>query len=485
MRKIIVNFFFIFLFLGNFVSILCFNKLNYNLIPIRTQDIRNFYTPEHAQDLDEVYADYTLLAEINDPFLYYKFIFLKDQYAYLDDGYGNLKIFDVSNPSNPQRVGQLDNIAKIIDIFVQEDTMFIATSWSGIIILDITDPTNPFEIIRLYEDKTITDFLIQNKLVFLLTENNGLYIFDISDLYQPVELSNYNVGSDFQQILIYNDYAFISQSNDYLIILNISDPQNISLIDTLEEINEVDTMVLYSNYLYICHENIYYIEIPDIGDNFNLILTPWTDAFYLPFEMQVAYDMLILRNDNDFYLFDLTIPTDIEYLGKIDLGVRIESFVFNEDIIYIAHSFEGFRTYGKDSDGDLVSDYEETTIFYTDPNNVDSDEDGLSDYEEIFMYSTNPWVEDSDEDELTDFDEVNLYSTDPTKWDTDNDNLSDGEEILIYYTNPNDNDSDGDGSYDGKDRFPNSILYPGVFVLMVSLGSFILICVGIRKLRHK
>ncbi|MHA1880217.1 MAG: hypothetical protein ACTSYG_07445, partial [Candidatus Heimdallarchaeota archaeon] len=44
-------------------------------------------------------------------------------------------------------------------------------------------------------------------------------------------------------------------------------------------------------------------------------------------------------------------------------------------------------------------------------------------------YGSLPDVIDSDSDGLTDFDEVTIYHTDPTLWDTDGDGFSDGIEI--------------------------------------------------------
>ncbi|MBD3635987.1 MAG: T9SS type A sorting domain-containing protein [Crocinitomicaceae bacterium] len=62
-------------------------------------------------------------------------------------------------------------------------------------------------------------------------------------------------------------------------------------------------------------------------------------------------------------------------------------------------------------------------------------------------------VIDSDGDGLTDCDESNIYGTDPNDPDTDSDGLSDGIEVLVAGTNPLNADSDNDGLCDG----PNSV----------------------------
>jgi hypothetical protein len=67
---------------------------------------------------------------------------------------------------------------------------------------------------------------------------------------------------------------------------------------------------------------------------------------------------------------------------------------------------------------------------------TDTDGDGLTDYQEVSIYHTNPFVADTDGDGLTDGDEVNVWHTNPLIADTDGDGYSDGSEVQNGY-NPN------------------------------------------------
>ncbi|MBE0643366.1 MAG: OmpA family protein [Bacteroidetes bacterium] len=100
-----------------------------------------------------------------------------------------------------------------------------------------------------------------------------------------------------------------------------------------------------------------------------------------------------------------------------------------------------------DSDQDRLGDYYEVTVFRTRPSLEDTDTDGLTDFEEIYRYGTNPLVFDTDEDGLNDKEELGL-GTDPTLVDTDFDGLSDYAEVRVYGTNPVKADTDGDGVFD-------------------------------------
>ena len=101
-----------------------------------------------------------------------------------------------------------------------------------------------------------------------------------------------------------------------------------------------------------------------------------------------------------------------------------------------------------DTDGDGISDDDETNIYGTDPNNADSDNDGLNDGDELAA-GTNPLNSDSDGDGLSDGSDP-----DPNTFnDADGDGLGDGMELLLG-TDPNDADSDNDGLLDGTEVDP-------------------------------
>lgn len=100
-----------------------------------------------------------------------------------------------------------------------------------------------------------------------------------------------------------------------------------------------------------------------------------------------------------------------------------------------------------DTDADRLGDYYEVTVFRTKPSLTDTDTDGLGDFEEIYIHGTNALVFDTDEDGLSDREEIEL-GTDPRLVDSDYDGLSDYNEVRVHGTDPRKADSDGDGVFD-------------------------------------
>lgn len=78
-----------------------------------------------------------------------------------------------------------------------------------------------------------------------------------------------------------------------------------------------------------------------------------------------------------------------------------------------------------DTDGDGISDTDERTVYFTNPNKADTDGDGLEDYLELY-YSTSPTNTDSDVDGFLDGDEI-MAGTNPNDA---------GSLFEIYHTDP-------------------------------------------------
>jgi len=121
-----------------------------------------------------------------------------------------------------------------------------------------------------------------------------------------------------------------------------------------------------------------------------------------------------------------------------------------------------------DLDGDGITNDDENNIYGTDPTNPDTDGDGIDDGVEV-TNGTDPLDPcdpnpnnpncDSDGDGVSNPDETNVYGTDPYNPDTDNDGINDGDEVTngsnpLDPCDPDDSaaicqiDTDGDGLTD-------------------------------------
>ena len=133
---------------------------------------------------------------------------------------------------------------------------------------------------------------------------------------------------------------------------------------------------------------------------------------------------------------DITSEVDIRIDDPDQTSCSIENL---EEGKTYAFTMKSFTSSGMESD---FSDY----LYYGVPTSTtDSDGDGLTDTEETDTYGTDPEVADTDGDGLSDGEEVDYWGAD---WNTDID-----KDAVI---NLLDNDSDGDGFDDGEELADNT-----------------------------
>jgi hypothetical protein len=251
---------------------------------MKSYDISEIEHPAFLDDINEIC--YTHHFEI------------QDELAFLADAGFGIKIINISNPSNLEKIGQYypNNGAEIYSLHVS-DNLLVASEWhdslgySKMLIINITDPTTPTNI-STYDDgiSTFIRFLVEDDLCYAASQNNGLKIFNFSNLedvaeiihntdlispfnfkkindtiyiaddnkFKVLDVSNissitkiggYIANNFVMDIGIHDSIAFISEREEGLIALNIFDPSNpqkIGQFDTLDILSfDFDEQYLY------------------------------------------------------------------------------------------------------------------------------------------------------------------------------------------------------------------------------------------------
>jgi hypothetical protein len=314
------------------------------------------------------------------------------------------------------------------------------------------------------------------------TDGDGLRDGDEVLLYgsDPVDEDSDNDGlTDREEIFIYNTNPFeYDTDSDELsdgaeILFYDTDPLNWDTDgDSITEPNEYGEMTWpMSDYqevvLFETNATNTDSDFDGLSDGIELYFgsgeIPWMDP--MPLDP--------LNNDTDGDL--------------LEDGVELK-LVNVSDITYPYVSVTIELTYGTnptlaDTDGDILTDYQEVVVFNSDPAVIDTDNDTLDDYHEIWVYNTSALTNDTDGDGLFDNEETvsdvypygpwppgdwgtggageafilaqspflladPIYETDALDWDSDDDWLPDGGEVLDYGTDPMSNDTDDDGVLD-------------------------------------
>lgn len=196
-------------------------------------------------------------------------------YAYLADYYGDLLIIDISNPAQPQQIGQIrpGTSFGVNDVLAEENYVYCTTPIGpyGLYIIDVSQPNNPQVIGRSGSPGRGEAWQIAKYGNYVYAVGYiGLRIFDISFPEAPEELNTVDLGlihdyyGQFFKIAISKNFLYLS--NGGLVIFNITNPgtpQKLGTFDTYGYVYGVavqDSFVYLTNYTEPDKESLYVLS---------------------------------------------------------------------------------------------------------------------------------------------------------------------------------------------------------------------------------
>jgi hypothetical protein len=175
-------------------------------------------------------------------------LWVHEDYAYASALTGGLNVFDISDPSNPEHVANVDVDSRDVNVFETGGHRLAVTAagWNDIHVVDVTDPENP-SLVETVDLGTIT-----HNVVVVPDENvaynsrSGPAGIDIIDLSDPTDPEFVKVWDDWEitchdiEVRAEADRAYCAGlSETYL--LDISDP----LDPTVEHVVREDDIGLH------------------------------------------------------------------------------------------------------------------------------------------------------------------------------------------------------------------------------------------------
>ncbi|MCP4157953.1 MAG: hypothetical protein GY757_60145 [bacterium] len=153
-------------------------------------------------------------------------IYLEGNYLYGGSSNG-LGIVDISDPYNPQEVGEVDLPGFVKGIYVKDNMVFAATenndSNSLFEIIDVTNPASPVKLIS-YQNMgySYSEAICGKGNTVFVVNTYGLHIVDVSNPTQCETVAVYN-GTHYLDVKVVGDYAFLRKfETGGIVVLDIS-----------------------------------------------------------------------------------------------------------------------------------------------------------------------------------------------------------------------------------------------------------------------
>ena len=207
----------------------------------------------------------------------YNDVIAKSHYAYIAAGWNGLDIIDISHPSNPSKVGNLNLFSEAYTLDVNGKYAYVACN-DGLHIVDVSIPASP-KAAGIYPLNPSS--INPEKLVGVIADGNYIYlasiyeriyscfigILDVTNPAQPQLIGNpiycgdwISIDTEFPLQKV-GQYLFLKNQNaQALEIYDVSIPTSPQHKNT---INSVNTFAVDGNYAYIIDKDLKILNIKD------------------------------------------------------------------------------------------------------------------------------------------------------------------------------------------------------------------------------
>ncbi len=201
-------------------------------------------------------------------------VFVSGSYAYVADGSAGLRIVNISDPSNPYEVSYNNTIGYAYHVVVSDSYAYVVSD--SLFIFYVSDPANPY----IVGHDSVRGFIAISD-TFAYIAGSRLTILNISNPAAPYEVGYYNVSSDgilVSDSLVYLIYT-IPPNMGGLRIVNVADPANPVEIGNCDSLGRSYGFGLLNSHVYrtatdLCRLQILDVANPSNPHEINYIFTP-------------------------------------------------------------------------------------------------------------------------------------------------------------------------------------------------------------------
>ena len=265
-------------------------------------------------------------------------VFVVDDHAYLATGSIGLVILNISNKSDPKKIGQYDTDGSALDVAVSGNFAYVADGKNGLVILNIQDPGNPILAGHYGTQNNVGRIIIDENHAFLGKGIAGLEIVEITNASVPFYVGNYNTTDNLRDIAVSEDFAYLIDIQEGLVVLDIANKSNPQKLGNYKTEESSYAVAVSGDYAYIATANTSSgdggVEIINVSQKDNLI----SEEFYDSSNWGGTVDIVI---SGDFmYLIDRWQAFEITDISdkKNPVAVHREEILYDEGGRIFIHS---------------------------------------------------------------------------------------------------------------------------------------------------
>ena len=281
---------------------------------------------------------------------------ISGNYAYVTHTYKGVRIFDISDPTIPEKMSFFETSGTLYDVQVSDSYAYVANG--DLHVLDISNPTNPVKVGSLFTPDDATSVFVHGNLVYL-SGVNGLYIIDITNPSSPKKIGFFDPSSDADAagggIHFDDDYIYLAREPRGVFIIDVSDPSSPQqaghFYDNSYETSFSDVFVL-DDHAYLtapwddAHAGLYVLDVSNPENPVEVSFSPMVDP---PTSVQVVGNYAYVTSSHiGLHVFDIidpSIPIEVSTFDIRNIPYAGGAFV-DEVYFYEGYAFMTLRWCG-------------------------------------------------------------------------------------------------------------------------------------------
>jgi hypothetical protein len=208
------------------------------------------------------------------------------QFAYLGSSEDSLFIVDIASKTNPVVVAAISLPGYKSAIRNFDSLVYICTT-SGLKVFDVSNPSEP-NLVWNFQEYEVHDASVKDNKAYIACGYGNLRVFDISNIANPVLLGEIEPGEwgDVLGVSLYGNFAVLACGWSGIRIYDLTSSQLVSQIDTL---NFALWVKVQGDYAYLAYG---YPECPLAIINISNPSTPELTSVYYPPEDIATFDVV-------------------------------------------------------------------------------------------------------------------------------------------------------------------------------------------------
>lgn len=273
-------------------------------------------------------------------------IAVKGNTLYLDS-YNDLLFFDITDMTNPVRIGKNENIFKYNPIYTNVTKDSVAVSFKGKQVTITRDCTEPYPYFTLNstlagggsqnQAGSMASFITTGNYLYTI-ETDKMYVFDVSDSQKTILVNTLKLDWGAETIFASNGKLFLGTRTG-MRIYSLAEPTNPKFLGSFEHAVSCDPVVVQNDLAYVttrsgnmCRNGQNQLDIVSIAD-------PQNPQLIKSYEMQNPHGLAVKGNDLivcegafGFKKFDVNDPKNI-------ILQKNNSELYSFDVIMLPNSF--------------------------------------------------------------------------------------------------------------------------------------------------